>query len=321
MRHNGPMRQVQIDRFGSVDELHVREAEVPVPGHGEVLVRLQAAGTNPIDYKMRDGSSGAVKGLTEADFPLVLGREGAGIVEVLGAGVDRISVGDRVFGVLPFGRQVPGCYSEYAVFPEGSLSIAPEGVAMTTLAGLALVGSTAWVAVHEQAKVRPGEKVLVHGGAGGVGQLMVQLCRDAGAEVWATASTRNQDRLREIGATPIDYTTTDFRQAAPKVDLVLDAVYFDTFVPSLDQLVEGGRIVVLPTLADTSPAVERGIQVHIPAIHPLPDEMTDLATRIAAGTLSLEVSQVLPLDQVSEAHRQLETGHTRGKIVLSTHGA
>ncbi|MGA4670019.1 NADP-dependent oxidoreductase [Propionibacteriaceae bacterium Y1923] len=310
------MRQVQIDRFGTADELQVREVEVPQPGPGEVLVRVQAAGTNPIDYKMRDGSSGAVKGVTADDFPLVLGREAAGIVETLGEGVTRVGVADQVFGVLPFGRLVPGCYSEYVIFPEGSLSVAPAGVEVTTLAGLALAGSTAWVAVHEQAKVQAGEKVLVHGGAGGVGQLVVQLCRDAGAEVWATASTANQDRLRDLGATAVDYTTTDFREVVPLVDVVIDSVYFNTFVESLDQLVEGGRIVVLPTLADTSPAVERGIEVHIPAIHPMPDEMAQLAGLVADGRVSLEVSQVLPLDQVAEAHRRLETGHTRGKIVL-----
>ncbi|MGA4506685.1 NADP-dependent oxidoreductase [Propionibacteriaceae bacterium G1746] len=319
------MRQIQIDRFGGVDELILREAPVPVPGPGEVLVRLQAAGTNPIDYKMRDGSSGAVRGLAAEDFPLVLGREGAGIVESVGEGVGGVHVGDLVFGVLPFGRAahgtpVLGCYSEYALFPEPSLSIAPAGADVIPLAGLALAGSTAWVAVHEQARVQAGEKVLVHGGAGGVGQLMVQLCRAAGAEVWATASTRNQDRLRELGATPVDYTTTDFRQVVPPVDVVLDAVYFDTFVPSLDQLVDGGRIVVLPTLADTTPAKQRGIEVHIPAIHPMPDELADLARRINDGLMSLEVSQVLPLDQVAEAHRQLETGHTRGKIVLDLRG-
>ena len=292
------MRQVQIDRFGSADELHVTDVPVPVPGPRQVLVRVQAAGTNPIDYKMRDGSSGAVKNLTAADFPLVLGREAAGIVDALGEGVSLVGVGDLVFGVLPFGPGVVGCYSEYVVFPEASLSIAAAGTDVTALAGLALAGSTAWVAVHEQARVRPGEKVLVHGGAGGVGQLMVQLCRDAGAQVWATASTGNQERLRELGATAIDYTTTDFRQASPKMDVVLDAVYFDTFVPSLDHL------------------VERGIEVHIPSIHPLRDELAELASRLAAGTLSLEVSRVLPLDQVAEAHRELETGHARGKIVL-----
>lgn len=310
------MRQVQIDRFGTADQLHVTDVPTPIPGAGEVLVRVLAAGANPIDYKMRDGSSGAVKGVTEADFPLVLGREAAGVVETVGEGVTELAVGDGVFGVLPFGRLVPGCYSEYVVFPADSLSRAPEGADMVQLGGLALVASTAWVAVHEQAKVRSGEKVLVHGGAGGVGQLMVQFCVAAGAQVWATASTRNQDRLRDLGATPIDYTRQDFREVAPRVDLVLDAVYFDTFEASLDQLVEGGRIVVLPTLADLTPARTRGIEVHIPAIHPLPRELEEVAAGLVDGTYSFEVSKVLPLERVAEAHRELETGHTRGKIVL-----
>lgn len=309
------MRQAQIDRFGSADELHIAEAPVTGPGPGEVLVRVLAAGTNPIDYKMRDGSSGAVKDVTAEDFPLVLGREACGVVETLGEGVDRFGVGDLVFGAAPPGH--PGrCYAEYVVLPASALAQAPEGVDPLVLGGLALAGTTAWVAVHELAKVASGEKVLVHGGAGGVGQLMVQLCVAAGAEVWATASTRNQDRLRELGAHPIDYTREDFTAAAPKVDVVLDAVYFDTFEKSLDQLVEGGRVVVLPTLADVGPARERGIEVHVPRIHEVPAELERMAAEVAAGRLSLEVSRVFPLAEVAQAHQELETGHTRGKIVL-----
>ena len=309
------MRQVQIDRFGTADELQVREVPVPTPGRGEVLVRVQAAGTNPVDYKMRDGTSGAVAKVGPDDFPLVLGREAAGLVETVGEGVTGFSPGDLVFGVLP-GGVTRGCYAEYVVFPEASLAKAPEGADPFPLGGLALAASTAWVAVHEQGKVRAGERVLVHGGAGGVGQLMVQFCVAAGAQVWATASTANQERLREIGATPIDYTREDFREVAPRVDLVLDAVYFDTFVASLDQLVEGGRIVVLPTLADTTPAKERGIEVHIPAIHPMRQVLEQVAADVHTGRLSLEVSEVLPLAEVARAHQTLETGHARGKMVL-----
>ncbi|GAB3715585.1 NADP-dependent oxidoreductase [Mariniluteicoccus flavus] len=313
------MRQAQIDRFGGPDELHVVEAPVPEPEAGEVLVRVLAAGTNPLDYKIRDGSSGLAKRIGPDDFPVVLGREACGVVERCGEGVNDFAPGQLVFGVTPLSHR-GRCYAEYAALPATCLAQAPEGADPVVLGGLALVGTTAWVAVHELARVRSGEKVLVHGAAGGVGQLMVQLCVAAGAEVWATASTRNQDRLRELGATPIDYTTTDFREAAPKVDVVLDGVYFDTFEKSLDQLVDGGRIVVLPTLADLTPAQERGIEAHIPAIHDLPREMEQLALRVHEGAVSFEVSQVLPLERVADAHRELESGHARGKIVLDLRG-
>ena len=309
------MRQAQIDRFGTADEFHITDAPIPQPGTGEVLVRVLAAGTNPVDYKMRDGSSGAVANLRPEDFPLVLGREACGVVESLGEGVEGMGAGDMVFGAAPSGH--PGrCYAEYVVLPASCLARAPEGADPVVLGGLALAATTAWVAVHELARVQRGDKVLVHGGAGGVGQMMVQLSVAAGADVWATASTRNQDRLLELGASPIDYSTTDFREVAPKLDVVLDAVYFGTFEKSLDHLVEGGRIVVLPTLADLTPAQDRGIEAHIPRIHEVPRELELIAARVVDQTMSLEVSHVLPLEEVAEAHRKLESGHGRGKIVL-----
>lgn len=310
------MRQARIDRFGGPEELYVTaEAEIPEPGPGEVQVRVRAAGTNPLDYKIRDGSSGLAKKLTEADFPLVLGRECSGTVSALGAGVADLAVGDQVFGMPPLGH--PGrCYAEYANLPAEAMVRVPEGADLLTLGGTALVGLTAWIATHELGQVQAGETVLVHGGTGGVGQLVIQLARQAGAEVWATASTRNQDRLRELGAHPIDYTSQDFREVAPKADLIVDGAYFDTFVPSLDHLTERGRIVSLPTLTDKTPAEERGIPVFVPLARPIPEALTKLAADLAAGELSVEVSQVLPLERVAEAHEQLQSGHTRGKIVL-----
>ncbi|GAB3624609.1 NADP-dependent oxidoreductase [Mariniluteicoccus endophyticus] len=309
------MRQAQIDRFGTADELHMGEGPKPAAAPGRVVVKVVTAGVNPLDYKIRDGSSGMCKAIGPDDFPLVLGREAYGFVEEVGEGVGGFEPGQAVFGVAPPNH--PGhCYAEYVSLPAECLSAAPADGDAVTLGGLALVGTTAWIAVHELARVRSGENVLVHGGAGGVGQMMVQMAAAAGADVWATASTRNQDRLRELGATAVDYTQQDFREVTPKMDVILDGVYFDVFEKSLDHLVEGGRIVTLPSLADLAPAQERGIEAHIPKIHALPREMEQLARLVTDGEMSLEVSKVLPLEQVADAHRELETGHARGKIVL-----
>lgn len=310
------MRQARIDRFGGPEELYLTtEAEIPEPGPGEVQVKVRAAGTNPLDYKIRDGSSGLAKKLTEADFPLVLGRECSGTVTAVGDGVEGFGVGDQVFGMPPLSH--PGrCYAEYVTLPADAMVHVPEGADPVVLGGTALVALTAWIATHELGKVQAGETVLVHGGTGGVGQLVVQLAKQAGAEVWATASTRNQDRLAELGAHPIDYTKQDFREVAPKADLIVDGVYFDTYLPSLDHLTDKGRIVSLPTLTDKAPAEERGIPVFVPMARPLPAELAQMAADIAAGKLSVEVSEVLPLERVAEAHEQLQSGHTRGKIVL-----
>ncbi|WP_432557501.1 NADP-dependent oxidoreductase [Granulicoccus sp. GXG6511] len=309
------MRAALIDRFGGPEELHIGEVPVPEPSAGEVLVRMLSAGTNPLDYKIRDGSSGMAKKLTADDFPLILGREGCGVVEALGPGVSGLEVGQTVFG-MPALTHRAGCYAEYAALPVNCLAPVPVDADPIVFGGTALVLSTALTAAIDQGRVSEGENVLIHGGTGGVGQLAVQLCRRAGAQVWATASTRNQDRLVDLGANPIDYSTQDFTQASPKMDLIIDGAYFDTFLPSLDHLVEGGRIVVLPSLADLTPAKERGIEAHIPVFGPMPDRLAELAPDVASGALSIEVAEVLPLDRVADAHRQLETGHSRGKIIL-----
>lgn len=310
------MRAARIDRFGGPEELYVAtDVAVPQPAAGEALVRVLAAGTNPLDFKIRDGSSGMAKKLGPGDFPLILGREACGVIEEFGGDPRGLEIGQIVFG-MPALTHAAGCYAEYAALPLDCLARMPQGGDPTVFGGTGLVLSTALTAAYDQGKVRSGEKVLVHGGTGGVGQLVVQLCRRAGAEVWATASTPNQDRLAELGAHPVDYRTEDFTEVTPKMDLIIDGSYFTTFEKSLDHLVPGGRIVVLPSLADLTPAKERGIEAHIPVFGPMPDRLEELAPAIAAGELQVEVSQRLPLERVADAHRELEAGGFRGKIVL-----
>lgn len=309
------MRQVQIDRFGGPEELYVVEVADPVPGPGEVLLRVEAAGVNPLDYKIRDGSSGVAKKITTEMFPIVLGRECCGVVEAVGEGTD-VELGQRVFSMVSLVDPLGGCYAEKVVLDGASLAIAPDSVDSVVLGGAALASLTAWAATHELGRVQAGEKVLVHGAGGGVGQLMVQLAVLAGAEVWGTASAGKADRIRELGATPVDYRSEDFRSLVPAPDLVLDGVYFTTFEASLDHLAPGGRIVVLPSLADLTPAQDRGIEAHIPSIAPDREVLDQIADLLAKGDLSIEVSETYGLDGVADAHRLLEDGHARGKVVL-----
>lgn len=310
------MRAAQIDRFGGVEELHVVDDRPrPTPGESQVLVRVFAAGVNPIDYKIRDGSSGVAKKLGPDAFPLVLGRECCGEVAELGAGVTGLEVGQRVFGMAPMGHP-GGCYAEYVVLPATSLAPAPAGAPSATLGGTALAGTTAWTAVHDLGKVRSDDVVLVHGGGGGVGQLVVQMCVAAGAQVYATASARHKAKLQGWGATHVDYATQDFTQVTTSPTLVIDGVYFGTYEPSLDHLAPGGRIVMLPTLADLEPAKSRGIEISVPAISPDPERLGAIGRQVADGALQVEVSQVIPLEQVRRAHEAVETGHADGKTVL-----
>ncbi len=310
------MRAATIDRFGGPEEFHiVDDLPVPTPGPDEVVLRVFAAGVNPLDYKIRDGSSGVAKQLGPDDFPLVLGRECSGTVTALGDEVTEVSVGDAVYGVAPTGHR-GGCYAEYVALPARCLAPVPEGADPTVLAGTALAGIAAWTAVHDLAQVRAEDTVLVHGGGGGVGQIAVQLAVATGATVYATASGRHRNEILGWGARHVDYTVEDFRDATPRPTAIIDCVYFDTYEPSMDHLAEGGRLVILPSLADLEPARARGIDVSVPQLHPDRQRLAALAARVAEGRLEVEVSAVLPLADVARAHEIVEDGHASGKVVL-----
>ena len=310
------MRAVQIDRFGGPGELHlVDDAPAPLPASGEVVVRVIAAGVNPLDHKIRDGSSGLAKKLTDRDFPLVLGRECSGDVESIGEDVTDLQAGQRVFGMAPLSHR-GGCYAEFVALPSSCLAPAPAEVDPVTLGGTALAGITAWTAVHDLAKVTSDDVVLVHGGAGGVGQLVVQLALAAGARVYATASGRNRERVESLGATHVDYTAQDFTKVTPRPSVIVDGVYFSTYEPSMDHLAPGGRLVILPTLADLEPARARGIDVSIPTINPDRARLSALADQLAAGRLTVDIARVFALANAADAHRLLEGGHAPGKLVL-----
>ncbi|GAB49811.1 NADP-dependent oxidoreductase [Mobilicoccus pelagius] len=313
------MRAAVIHRFGGPEEFEIEDLPTPTAGEGEVVVRVTHAAVNPLDFKIRDGSSGMAAQLRDEDFPLVLGRECAGVVHEVGEGVTDFAPGDRVFGMAPPDHK-GHCYAEFVSMPASALAHSPAGVDDVVLAGLSLVGLTAWIAVEDLAKVGSDDVVLVHGGGGGVGFMAVQLAKEAGAKVYATASARNADRLQAVGATPIDYARDDFTQVTPRPSVIVDCVYFDTYEPSMDHLADGGRLVLLPSLADVRPAKERGIDVSIPRVAPDRTRLDALATAVAEGRLTLTVADVLPLAEVAEAHRIVERGHTPGKIVLRVAG-
>lgn len=318
------MRAIVIESFGPPSVLQLQKAGVPRPARGEVLVDVLYAGLNPLDYKMRDGSSGRARDL---QLPAILGREFVGRVIHAGPDTDLgdLQPGQLIFGMRPL-EDVRGCYAEKLVVGLDAVAPVPHGVAdeqLPALGGLALVGLTALAAVEECAHLRAGDRVLVHGGSGGVGQLLIPLARQAGAsQVWATGRAANAERLIELGAVPIPYDEVDWQDVIHRdtdgagLDVIIDTHYFKTFLPSLDHIADGGRLVVLPSLADLGPARDRGIDASIPAISPTRDKLDRLAAGFVDGSLSVEVSELLPLTDVVRGHEQLEAGHTRGKLVL-----
>jgi NADPH:quinone reductase len=326
------MREIRFDRFGGPDVLTLHaDAPSPEPGPDEVLVRVAFVGLNPLDYKIRDGSSGMAKDLR---LPAGTGREMSGTVISAGSGLDEAELGSR--GLMPgtrvFGMRAPGdvrgMASEIIAIGADELAPIPDEISDDDLprwAGLALAGLTAIATIQDAAHVEPGQTVLVHGGSGGVGQLLIPMALEAGAaRVWATGRARNAERIRDLGAVPIAYDTEDWEAEIQRltdgrgVDVVLDTHYHSTFLPSIDHIAEGGLLVTLPSLADLTPAHERGVDAKVPRIRPGRDRLDRLVQGIRAGRYPLEVSQVLPLAEIAEAHRLLEDGHTRGKIVLDT---
>ncbi|WP_151670954.1 NADP-dependent oxidoreductase [Nitrincola schmidtii] len=309
------MQAIRIHAF-EPDNLRLESVDSLQPGPGEVLIRNQAAGVNPIDWKtcMGGGASGFIE-----SFPWTPGWEFSGEVAALGEGVTEFSVGDTVLGFIRFPHPA-GCYAEEVIAPASEITLRPEGLEATTAAGLGLAGLTAWQALFDKGQLVSGEKLLVLAGAGGVGHLAIQLAKAAGAEVTATSSTKNHAYLKDLGCdTVLNYQQLEMASLANQFDLILDGVGADTGIDALIALKPNGRMVTLPsvTAAQVAAAAE-GTDVTVLSIRAEPNalQLAELANRVAKGELKLKVAQVLPLSQAADAHRLSASGHVSGKLIL-----
>ena len=315
------MRALVIDRTGSPDELRLAEVPVPAVITDELLIRVVAAGINPIDAKTRAGS-GASAAISA--FPVVLGNDFSGVVVKAPYETFPLQPGDAVYGM---GRtpRTPGTYAEYVPVTGMSVAKKPANLSFTEAAGVPLAAMTAWGMVHTVAKLQPGQRVLVHAGSGGVGHFAVQFARVVGAEIIATGSAGNLDFLRELGASEvIDYTAERFDDvlADRKVDVVIDLignVHDNTGSRSLSVIRPGGILVNAPTgswptmASEAEAAGIRSSSFKVPADARTLDNITAL---IEAGVVRVNIDQIFDLAEGADAHRALEAGHTRGKIVL-----
>jgi NADPH:quinone reductase-like Zn-dependent oxidoreductase len=312
------MRAVVNPRAGGPEELRVAEVERPEPIPTEVLVRQRAAGVNPVDWKVRRGNSyRAMLGPP----PVILGWDVAGVVEEVGGGVTRFAPGDRVFGMPRFPRAARA-YADYATSASRQLARIPDGMSFAEAGGLPLAGLTAWQSLVETAGVGPGNRVLIHAGAGGVGHLAVQIGKARGAEVVATVRARNHGFLAGLGADEaIDYTETDFADAVSGLDVVLDLVGGEDYgLRSLATLREGGLLIVVPGVvaeAVAAAAREQGKRVTSILVEPDRAGLEALAALYEEGRLRVEVAEAIPLADARRAHELGEAGGLRGKLVLT----
>ncbi|WP_030846817.1 NADP-dependent oxidoreductase [Streptomyces sp. NRRL F-4474] len=305
------MRAIVVNEWGGPENLVEREIERPEPGLGEVLVRVHAAGVNPVDWKTR--ASGAL--IAWGETP-ILGWDVSGTVEAVGPGVTLYAPGDEVYGMPHFPRQAGG-YAEYVAAPARHFARKPASLDHVQAAALPLAALTAWQALVDTAGVTAGQRVLVHAAAGGVGHLAVQIAKARGAYVIGTASAAKHDVLRGLGADElIDYRSVDFAEAVSDVDVVLDALGGDTAERSLKVLRSGGHLVSLPG-PDSVPAGADGVNAAWVLVDPDLKGLEAIADLAGRGLLKPLVETVLPLADAARAHEIGEQGRTTGKIVLT----
>ena len=304
------MRVVVAHEYGGPEVLKLEDTAVPEPQANEVLVRVIASGVNPADPLILGGRFAKEFG---THLPLVLGYDMAGVVVKTGANVTKLKVGDSVYAYLLWG----GGWAEYCISNESESAIKPKSLSFVEASAVPLAALTAWQALIDVGKIQSGQTVLIHGGSGGVGSFAIQIAKAHGARVIATASTTNQDLLKQLGAdVAIDYTKQKFEEMARNVDLVLDPVGRDTLARSYGVVKKGGIVVTIVSRCDEAELKKHEIRGASLSSHPDANELTEITKLIDAGKIKPIVSQVLPLADAAKADTQAETHHTRGKIVL-----
>ncbi|WP_329119619.1 NADP-dependent oxidoreductase [Streptomyces sp. NBC_01465] len=308
------MNAIRQETLGGPEVLRLVEVERPAPGPSEVLVRVHAAGVNPTDWWHR-----ATGGLT-GGAPVPLGWDVSGTVEEVGLGVTKFQVGDEVYG-MPLLPQAAGTYAEFIVSPTRHLARKPAGISHVEAAALPVAALTAWQTLVDAAGVQPGQRVLIHAAAGGVGHLAVQIAKARGAYVIGTARAAKHDFVRGLGADEVvDYTQTAFETAVSDIDIVLDAIGGEYGPRSLKTLRPGGIVLSIasPAEAELTPvAAELGLRAAFTIVEPDHAGLTEIAALVESGKLRVVIDTVLPLAEAAKAHEIGESGRTTGKIVLT----
>jgi NADPH:quinone reductase-like Zn-dependent oxidoreductase len=330
------MKAVLAERYGGPEVLEVTDVPVPQLGPNGVLVRVYAASVNPVDWKLRQGLLRAVRNVI---FPVIWGCDLSGVVDRVGTAVALFKPGDEVYGLKDgyVAKTFRGTYAEYAVVPESALAPKPAALNHEQAAAMPCGALTAWQALVGQGKLKPGDRVLVHAGAGGVGVFAVQIAKAFGASIAATAGSRNQDFLRDLGVdVPIDYTRERIEDRLSGYDLILDCVGEPVWRSSLRVLKRGGRLITLTApiphqpsgkvrffttaiagiAAGSARALAAGKRLLIAQVKPRGGDLEKLNALIEAGKLRPVIQKVFPLEEIADAHRLSETGHVRGKLVV-----
>lgn len=304
------MKAIIIRSFGGSEVLESADVPRPEAHEGEVLVRVRAAGVNPVDTKIRSGHFSK----SSTHFPAVLGRDVAGRVEAVGGGVKGTKVGDEVYAFL---GSHSGGYAEFAIAKESELAAKPASLDFEQAAAVPLAATTAWQALFDHGRLQRGQRVLIHGAGGGVGHFAVQFAKAKGATVLATASAEDAVFLKQLGADEvIDYKAERFEDRARDIDLVIDLIAGETQERSWNVLKEGGTLVSTLQQPAKEKAAAHKARGEVFMAEPRHDQLVEIGRLIDAGKVRVAVQHAYPLREARRAHDALEHEHTRGKVVL-----
>lgn len=309
------MKAIVIEQYGDKNQLKNKELEKPVPNENQVIVELYATSINPIDWKLREGY---LKEMLDFDFPIILGWDAAGVVAEVGSGVEKFSVGDRVFARPDTTRF--GTYAEYTAVDEDLLAPLPESVSFEEAAAVPLAGLTAWQCLVDFAEIKEGDRVLVHAGSGGVGHYAIQLAKNMGAYVAATASGKNKEWVEQLGVDHfINYKEEDFSEVLSDFDIVLDTLGGEIQEKSFKVLKEGGRMPSIVQPPDESLAGKHGVKAGFVWLEPNGDKLSKLGEMMEAEDLVSVIGHQFNFTEegLRDAHELSETHHAKGKIVIN----
>lgn len=306
------MKAIRMHAYGGPDVLVYEDAPSPSPGPGEVHIRIYAAGVNPGDWKVREGY---FREMINHSLPLIPGWDLSGVIETLGTGVAGFKKGDEVYSRSDITRD--GAYAEFIVVRESEVVFKPKSIDHIHAAAIPLAALTAWQALFGAAQLKPRQSVLIHAAAGGVGSFAVQLAKWKGAHVIGTASGRNQDFVRNLGADEaVNYEKTRFEDVVRGVDVVLDTMGGDVQKRSWKVLKKSGILVSIISEPSGEEASAHEVRQAFVFAQPHVGQLTEIAMLVDSGKLKPIVETVLPLSQARRAHELIQAGHTRGKIVL-----
>jgi NADPH:quinone reductase-like Zn-dependent oxidoreductase len=306
------MNAIRIHSYGGPEVLQYEDARRPQLRKGEVLIRVHAAGVNPLDRKVR---AGELKEVIEHELPLIPGWDVSGVVEEVGLGTSRFKNGDEVFAMADPTQD--GAYADYLAVGEAMVAMKPKSLHHVRAAAVPLSALTAWRSLFDLGHLQRGQRILIHGGSGGVGHFAVQLAKWKGAHALATASTKNQELLRKLGADEtIDYTSQRFEDVARNIDIVLDTIGGETQERSWAVLKKGGVLVSLVQSPSKEKANQLGVRGMMCSVQPDGAQLSKITKLIDSAKLRPTIDRILPLSEARRAHELSENGHVHGKIVL-----